>query len=535
DIEWTAQHARNMLVVLDIIRMLIQPGNTNTMSNQTAMQQCGIIPPLLQLALAYEAPSSVRSQALYAIGDIIRSHQVNQGLFQRILITAAAMDDDGEDADTKAIPEPAIVIVIRLSVGKKPAEVPANEYYIVRAASAYLVQAYVGSNPDAQLALAATLASPGDADTASEPEKHQSAGSLVVSVLLDWREAGSEDVWRVWYASLLLSIILCDHVQCKEQALKISIGDESKGEEPLPLLNELMSQARQTTQEGTDSRLCVAMFTLICVWLAGFPKGVATFLDESSNVSFLVEQISGPSGTNALIQGVAAFLFGLIYQFDLEAETPMSREALYPILSKRVGTDQLLVRVQRLRDSKEFQYAVGLAAGTHSNAYGGIPGEIYFDNVFTDLFKKHYESFRAAVRLGPNEALANPSYMYLQGGMVGYAGSTGTNSVPGTPQLNAVGAAASRSESPAIQEASLPTETAAVSGAQLEKEPSVPKRDYDIVAGQLAEQEGIVKTLKDQIKAAEQLAADMEDKLKQTKEELSEEKKLHEKTQSEVK
>ncbi|KAJ2608004.1 Vesicle-mediated ER to Golgi transport protein, partial [Coemansia sp. RSA 1365] len=534
DIEWTAQHARNMLVVLDIIRMLIQPGNTNTTSNQTAMQQCGIIPPLLQLALAYEAPSSVRSQALYAIGDIIRSHQINQGLFQRILITAAAEDDDAENADTQTIPEPAIVIVIRLSVGNKPSEVPANEYYIVRAASAYLVQAYVGSNPDAQLALAATLASPGDVDTVSEPEKHQSAGSLVVSVLLDWRESGREDVWRVWYASLLLSIILCDHVQCKEQALKLSIGDESKGEEPLPLLNELVSQARQTTLEGTDSRLCVAMFTLICVWLVGFPKGVATFLEESSNVSFLVEQISGSSGTNPLIQGVAAFLFGLIYQFDLEVETPMSRDALYPILSKRVGTDQLLVRVQRLRDSKEFQYAVGLAAGTHSNAYGGIPGETYFDNVFTDLFKKHYEGFRAAVRLGPKEVLANPNYMYMQGGMVGYAGSVGTNTAPGTPKLTAAGTAALREESPGAQEALLSTEAAAATSTDSEKGPTVPKGDYDMVTEQLAEQESNVRAMSEQVRAAEQLAADMEGKMNQFKEELSEEKKLHKKTQSQV-
>ncbi|KAJ2887566.1 Vesicle-mediated ER to Golgi transport protein, partial [Coemansia aciculifera] len=115
DLEWTSQHALNMLVVLDIIRMIIQPGNTNTQSNQTAMQQCGIIPPLLQLALAYEAPSTVRSQALYAIGDVIRAHSANQNLFQRILITAS-VDNDSDSSGQRAIPEPAIVIVIRLAV-----------------------------------------------------------------------------------------------------------------------------------------------------------------------------------------------------------------------------------------------------------------------------------------------------------------------------------------------------------------------------------------------------------------------------------
>ncbi|KAJ1798292.1 Vesicle-mediated ER to Golgi transport protein [Coemansia sp. RSA 2399] len=446
DMEWTAQHARNMLVVLDIIRMLIQPGNTNTESNQTAMQQYGLIPPLLQLALSSEAPSSVRAQALYAIGDTIRSHQANQNLFQRILITAAS-DDDADDAGAKAIPEPAIVIVIRLSVGKRPANVPASEYYIVRSAAAYLVQAYVGSNPDAQLALAATLTPPGDADSLTESEKHQSAGSLVVSVLLDWSEASREDVWRVWFASLLLSTIVYGNLECKEQALKISLGDESKGEDIIPLINELMSQARHATQQGADVRVSVSLLSLVCVWLVGFPKGVSVILEESSNVFFLVEQINGSSGVNVLVQGVAAFALGLIYEFDVEQDTPMTRDEIYPIISKRVGSDQLLIRVQRLRDSKEFQYAVGLAAGTHSNAYGGAPTEIFFDSVFTNMFKHHYESFRASVRLGPGETMANPNYAHLHGGMMtSYAGTATPGSAPGTPALG--GATLSRSASP---------------------------------------------------------------------------------------
>ncbi|KAJ2314567.1 Vesicle-mediated ER to Golgi transport protein [Coemansia sp. RSA 2705] len=513
EIEWTVQHARNMLVVLDVIRMLIQSGNTNTASNQTAMQQCGIIPPLLQLALAYEAPSSVRSQALYAIGDIIRSHEANQNLFQRILITAAPEDET--EADAKPIPEPAIVIVIRLAVGKRPQGVAENEYYIVRAAAAYLVQTYVGGNPDAQLALAATLTPPGDADTATEPEQHQSAGSLIVSVLLDWRETGTEDVWRVWYASLLLSTILRDHVECKEQALKITIGDSSKGEEPFPLLNELMSQARQAAQSGASTRISLAMFTLVCVWLVDSPASVATLLDESSNVSFLVEQINGSSGVNVQVQGVAAFLFGLVYQFDVAAETPMTREQLYPILSKRVGTDQLLVRVQRLRDSREFQYAAGLASGTHSNAYGGIPNEVFFDNVFTDLFKKHYEGFRAAVRLGPSEALANPNYAYLQGGMAGYAGSAGSGSAPGTPSLAAAGTI-SRAASPAAPlaaSASAPGAMPASSAQPLE--PTVPKSEFDALNARFVEQSEHIEVLKQELEAAKTVllaepAADVE-------------------------
>ncbi|KAJ2715367.1 Vesicle-mediated ER to Golgi transport protein [Coemansia spiralis] len=508
DLEWTAQHARNMLVVLDIIRMLIQHGNTNTESNQTAMQQCGLIPPLLQLALAPDAPSSVRSQALYAIGDIIRMHQANQNLFQRILITAAPDDDDDDGDDAKAIPEPAIVIVIRLSVGKRPAVVPANEYYIVRAAAAYLVQAYSGGNPDAQLALAATLIPPGDDGLAGTPDEHQSAGSLIVSVLLGWQEAGSEDVWRVWYAALLLSTILNNHTECKQQALKLTVGDESKGEVPLPLLNELMSQARHAIQGGAETRLAISLLTLVCVWLVNFPPGVSAFLDESSNVAFLVEQINGSSGISALVQGVAAFLFGLVYQFDTETDTPMTRESLYPILSKRVGADQLLIRVQRLRDSREFQYAVGLSAGTHSSAYGGIPVDVYFDGVFTDLFKRHYEGFRAAVRLGPSEALANPSYAHLQGGMAGYPASAASASAPGTPALAAV---------PSLSRAASPALAAQTFALGVDSEPTVPKREFDAQAARVAEQACQIEALQRELAEARSVTTAADEQLAQEK------------------
>ncbi|KAJ1859890.1 Vesicle-mediated ER to Golgi transport protein [Coemansia sp. RSA 2703] len=497
ELEWTAQHSRNMLVVLDIIRMLIQPGNSNTESNQLAMQQCGIIPPLLQLALAHEAPSSVRSQALYAIGDVVRANQINQNLFQRILITASAGDEDNGE---KSIPEPAIIIVIRLSVGKRPADVPANEYYIVRAAASYLVQAYVGNNPDAQLALAATLKPPGGSTEAGAPEQHQSAGSLVVSVLLDWRTTGQEDVWRVWYASLLFSTIVRDHMECKEQALRVSLGDVSQGEDPQALLNELMSQARQAAQEGADVRVCISLLSLVCVWLTGFPQGVSVFLDESSNLTFLVEQVSGSSGINALVQGVAAFALGLVYQFDTDAETPVTRDQIYPILAKRVGADQLLVRVQRLRDSKEFQYAVGLAAGTHSNAYGGMAAEMFFDNVFADLFKAQYEAFRQAVRLRPHETMMGPSYIsHLQqqagGAMAGYASSVaGTGSTPGTPLMGGA-ATVSRAASPAITPAALLSSDESL-------EPMVPKRECDALSAQLADQATLIARLQQELAQA---------------------------------
>ncbi|KAJ2160088.1 Vesicle-mediated ER to Golgi transport protein [Coemansia sp. RSA 552] len=403
DQDWPPQHARNMLVVLDVVRMLIQPGNTNTAANQTAMQRSGALPPLLQLALADDAPPPVRAQALYAVGDIVRAHPDNQSLFQRVVVAAQG-----------GTPEPAVTVVIRLAVG--PADLEASEkpsataasshtaYYPVRAAAAHLVRAYVSGNNDAQLALAGTLAGDYRADGSDQAESEQSPGSLMVTALLH----DSSDPWRLWHAALLLSTLVRDDAACKDLALRVEVGDSARGEDPLPLLNELLAQARRSAREGGDVRRTLAPLTLASVWLADFPHGVATLLGESANVTFLAELVSGDSA-GALVQGLAAFLLGLVYQFDLDATSPVPRADLYPILSARVGVDQLLARVRRLRDSREFQYAAGLAAGTNANAYGGMPDAVFFDPVFTDLFKSHYEGFCVAVRSGPDASDTSPT------------------------------------------------------------------------------------------------------------------------------
>ncbi|KAJ1805551.1 hypothetical protein LPJ77_004152, partial [Coemansia sp. RSA 2523] len=147
-------------------------------------------------------------------------------------------------------------------------------------------------------------------------------------------------------------------------------------------------------------------------------------------------------------------------------------------------------------------YAVGLASGTHSNAYGGIPIEVYFDNVFTDVFKKHYEGFRVAVRLGPGEAMANPNYAYLQGGMAGYAGSVGSNSAPGTPSL-AGAASISRAASPA---ATLTTSTSAPGATSVygphPTEHMIAQSEFDALNDKLADQSSQIEALKHELEAA---------------------------------
>lgn len=69
----------------------------------------------------------------------------------------------------------------------------------------------------------------------------------------------------------------------------------------------------------------------------------------------MIEWISHSSGIDPLVQGLAAFLLGIVYEYDEDAETPFSRAHLQPIVLNRIGADQFTNRIGRLRESPQFQ------------------------------------------------------------------------------------------------------------------------------------------------------------------------------------
>ncbi|KAJ1674419.1 Vesicle-mediated ER to Golgi transport protein, partial [Spiromyces aspiralis] len=117
--EWDEQTNRNVCMALEIVRVLLEPGISSTQDNQNEMQRCGLIQPLLQISLEAEIPSLIRAQALLALAGLISGNKRIQDIFQRTLVTATPIDEDGHEPlpghGKKLIPEPAIVIIIRLA------------------------------------------------------------------------------------------------------------------------------------------------------------------------------------------------------------------------------------------------------------------------------------------------------------------------------------------------------------------------------------------------------------------------------------
>ncbi len=101
---------------------------------------------------------------------------------------------------------------------------------------------------------------------------------------------------------------------------------------------------------------------------------------------------------DALVQGLCAFLLGVCYEFNREPGD-VTRATLHPILHSRIGPDQFVSRMARLREDPRFKAVqpdqFDVEHKTHGEATmddgeedDGL--ELWFDWAFVDFWKNNY-------------------------------------------------------------------------------------------------------------------------------------------------
>lgn len=157
--EWPPQKVANTVLILELCRILTEPDGANTASNQKVMAQSNTLLPIVQLAICSNAPSIVRTEALYAIAYLVRANTTNQEMFAKTVVSSPPRLIEGE-IDPNAplgLLRPAMVSLIAAALSADPG---AEYSYSSRAAAAYAVCACMEQNPDAQLVLASMLTAP---------------------------------------------------------------------------------------------------------------------------------------------------------------------------------------------------------------------------------------------------------------------------------------------------------------------------------------------------------------------------------------
>ncbi|CEP09719.1 hypothetical protein [Parasitella parasitica] len=403
--DWPPQKVANTVLVLQLIRILTEPDSSSTPINQKVMVQSGILLPIVQLGLCSNAPSIVRTEALYSIAYVVASNIENQLIFGKIVVACPPVLNSEGQIDSNAvlgIPRPAMVSLISIAVTEDHG---ISYSYSSRAAATYAVYCSLEENPDAQLVLASTLKTPPEDNVnTSFADKAHSAGSLLLEVIENWEQTLS-DPYKVWFACDILSHIIRNNEKAKKIAGSIVFGDEANGEDPVPLLHQIVAQLLLSTKNpSTNARIPIGYLCLLCTWLHESPASVSLFLAESTHVQFasLIQEMQS-STNDPTVQGLVAYLLGITYEYNDDPSTPLDRAKLQAIFSSRL--DQFNSLLARLRDSPAVKNAPqylqisaedeSISTTTHS-----LPS-LLLDSVFADLFKSNYENIQKSIKKKP--------------------------------------------------------------------------------------------------------------------------------------
>lgn len=282
-------------------------------------------------------------------------------------------------------------------------------------------QAYVSGNDDARIGILEAMSAPG-----AEGGETRSAGSMILNGLLDLPSAETTfDPYRPLFSCLFLSHLIRDSEHAKKLAREISLGGDDEDDKvsliQLVVGNFMMAsraQAEATSRAIKDgaggheeedwTRIMVGYLVLLCTWLWDSPKSVAEFLNESNNLQTLIGPITQSQGIDPLVQGLCAFLLGVCYEFNREPND-VTRATLHPILHSRIGPDQFVSRMARLREDPRFR-----AVQPDTFEEGAQPPEdtpepeveddveLWFDWAFVDFWKNHYYTIQRSIAIEPD-------------------------------------------------------------------------------------------------------------------------------------
>nr|ODN85773.1 hypothetical protein L203_04651 [Cryptococcus depauperatus CBS 7841] len=428
---WPEQKVHNTGLVLGLIRMLVGgPGG----GNQNAMVPSGVTRCLLELSLASNAPPSIKTQCLLTLMPILTASPHNQDFLTSLqlspLLAVHADMDHPNGGFVRMEPKPAVVALVGSIVEGDPAN--GNHSLRGRVEGVNLFEAYVSDNDEARIGILSSLIASGE----NLADQTASAGSLILSGILELPHTSLSpefDPYRPLFASLLLSHIIRNSEHAKKLAREITFpsGDADpdstvNSEEDRILFiqlvvgnlilaqreqQECVNQAAKEGQVETMkqaegwTRVMVGYLSLLCTWLWDSPKSVSDFLSESNNLQALIQPITQNTSIDPLVQGLSAFLLGVCYEFNREPGE-ITRATLHPILHSRIGPDQFVSRMARLREDSRFRAVQpegfeveGIVENEEENAQGE---GIWFDWAFVDFWKNHYYTIQRAIAIDPD-------------------------------------------------------------------------------------------------------------------------------------
>lgn len=349
---FTQQKTVNLLSALESIGLLLtggvetEPGKSvNKLSNQTVLAQKKILDHLLMLGAESKwAPVAIRCSALQCIGNLVTGHPQN--------LDALASKVLGEESHT----EPALNSILRIVL-----RTPVLQEFM---AAEYVFKCFCENNKEGQAILASTMTP--QLLSIPHSELQEDVDMPFGSMLLRGLSETGDDLETCYRSASILSHILKDNIQCKEQALRIELGVPvpSLGT-PEPLMHRIVKylalaasvKRKDDDEESTSDRdlnIQPIILRLLITWLGDCPSAVHSFLDSPAHLTYLLELLSSQAA-NVCVRGLAAVLLGECVLYNKRSSDD-SRGAftIVDAISQKIGLTTYFLRFEEMQKSIAF-------------------------------------------------------------------------------------------------------------------------------------------------------------------------------------
>ncbi|PQE23148.1 hypothetical protein CJF31_00006857 [Rutstroemia sp. NJR-2017a BVV2] len=390
--EWAqVQRNRNMYALLAVLRLFLITGGAGTQANQVSFWHHGILGQVLQLAFSRSTEVQIKAEALATCADLIRGNATLQENFAQQQVTSV-LDEPSVGGNSlhhnNAIPKVYVIdglLDLTLSI-------PALSSFDARAAACECIKAYFYNHPAIRKHFL-RRAIDGHVSGADE------TANVLTTLLQPLDSHVSSDPYRYWFASVLLFHLIYEDAEAKNMAMVVAEGDAESGEEVVTCIQSITANLVLGIQKAVDERVLVAYLMLLCGWLFEDPDAVNDFLGEGSNIQSLIQATLRPGGDGVMVQGLCVALLGIVYEFSTK-DSPVPRATIHPILGSRLGRDQYIDRLTKLRAHPLLRDFEVLPQKLSSAPDGGLPN-VFFDKTFVDFMKDNFSRLLRAIDRDP--------------------------------------------------------------------------------------------------------------------------------------
>lgn len=395
DFFWNEQRITNINTSLDIVRLIVEPGNTVTDLHQRALFDSNILMIILRLTFFSKTPNSIRPIAMLTACDIIRDNNYIQAQFGSIDVPYWDPSLPIHTSTLTNMPVPVNELLLNWALFSNSVHT-----FNIRVASVELLKAYLSSNYDLQKQFLEVQIERYIRSNDYENDDFDLSKPSIFQVLMSYDGELKLNPYKLFFASdLLIYLLNCEtnSRDFRNMVRNVNSGTKSLGEEILSSI-QTICELLLTNLSIEDTRIPISYLNLLIVWLFEDFDAVNDFLSNQLNIRTLVIFASQIYDEDPILKCLVTILLGVAYEFS-SSSSPFPRIELYDLLIKSLGKDNYASRIKQFTEISLFVRANRSYFNPEFDETG-LP-DIYFTGSFLDLFKENLYVIQSSLRRNP--------------------------------------------------------------------------------------------------------------------------------------